>query len=490
MKKLLLSVAVLVGASSANAQLADGTPAPNFTATDLNGVSHTLTDYLNAGKTVIIDISATWCGPCWSYHNTHALENIYNAYGPNGSDEVMVFYVEGDGATTLADLNGTGGNTQGNWVAGTPYPILDNAQIADDYAITYFPTVYRICPDGLVYEIGALCASALKADINSACGTLTGVTNHATVEGSEIALCSTTGEPEATFENFGTNAITSGTVILKENGTQVASSPFSGNVAQFATGTVTFTSMTINPASTYSVELTQVNGGAPFNASTDNMSVVSADLTGVNITVNVFTDNYPSETTWEIRNSATNALVASGGPYVGAGGTAAGGPDALKTKTQNVTLPAGSNCYKITMSDSYGDGFGYGTNPAGQYGMEILSNGSSIINLDLGNFGDSFVRDAAMKTDASSSIFEMLTNSFNVFPNPASDVVNVTFEADNADYTIAIVDLQGRTMSSQELSSLNGAQSIALPVSNLANGSYIVTITSNGVSTSKNVVIK
>lgn len=490
MKKLLLSVAVLVGASSANAQLADGTPAPNFTATDLNGVSHTLTDYLNAGKTVIIDISATWCGPCWNYHNTHALANIYNAYGPNGSDEVMVFYVEGDGSTTNADLHGTGSNTQGDWVTGTPYPILDNASIANAYAITYFPTIYRICPDGLVYEIGQLSATALKADINSACGTLTGVTNHATVEGSEIALCSTTGEPEASFENFGTNAITSGTVILRENGTQVASAPFSGNVAQFATGTVTFPSMTINPASTYTVELTQINGGAPFNVSTDNMSVVSADLTGVNITVKVFTDNYPSETTWEIRNSATNALVASGGPYVGAGGTAAGGPDALQTKTHNVTLPAGSNCYKITMADTYGDGFGYGTNPAGQYGMEIVCNGASIINLDLGNFGTNFVRDAAMKTDASSSILEMLTNSFNVFPNPASDVVNVTFEADNADYTIAIVDLQGRTMSSQELSSLNGAQSIALPVSNLAKGSYIVTITSNGVSTSKNVVIK
>jgi hypothetical protein len=77
-----------------------------------------------------------------------------------------------------------------------------------------------------------------------------------------------------------------------------------------------------------------------------------------------------------------------------------------------------------------------------------------------------------------------------VFPNPASDVVNVTFEADNADYTIAIVDLQGRVMTSQELTSLNGSQSIALPVNNLAKGSYIVTISSNGVSTSKNVVIK
>jgi hypothetical protein len=78
----------------------------------------------------------------------------------------------------------------------------------------------------------------------------------------------------------------------------------------------------------------------------------------------------------------------------------------------------------------------------------------------------------------------------NVFPNPASDVVNVTFDANNADYTIAIVDLQGRVMASQELTSLNGAQSIAFPVSNLAKGSYIVSITTNGLTTSKNVVIK
>ena len=36
------------------------------------------------------------------------LADIYNAYGPNGSDEIMVFFVEGDGSTNTADLNGTG----------------------------------------------------------------------------------------------------------------------------------------------------------------------------------------------------------------------------------------------------------------------------------------------------------------------------------------------------------------------------------------------
>ena len=495
MKKLLLSALALTSIAAMNtstAQIADGSVAPNFTGVDLNGNSHTLANYLNAGKTVILDISATWCGPCWNYHNTHALGDIYNAYGPEGSDEVMVFYIEGDNATTVADLNGTGGNTQGDWVTGTPYPIINSGAIADLYQITYFPTVYRICPDGLVFECGALSASQLKTNINSNCGTLTGVTNHGEIDGNEIALCSTNGQATAEIKNFGTNAITSATVVLKENGAQVSTTPFSGNIAQFGTQTVTFPSYAFNLASNYSVQLTNINGASPASAvmTSDNVNVVSANQSGLNITVKVFTDNYPSETTWEIRNSATNTVVASGGPYVGAGGTAAGGPDAITTKTQNVTLPAGNNCYKVIMNDSYGDGFGYGTNPAGQYGMEIVSNGSSVLNLDLGNFGASLSRDAAFKTGGSSILDELALGVVTVYPNPASDELNVSFEATNADYQVSILDLQGRVITAKTLQSLNGTSTVTFPVADMAKGSYIVTVVSNGITTTKNVVIK
>ena len=40
--------------------LPDGSTAPNFTFTDMSGTSRTLYTYLNAGKPVVLDISATW----------------------------------------------------------------------------------------------------------------------------------------------------------------------------------------------------------------------------------------------------------------------------------------------------------------------------------------------------------------------------------------------------------------------------------------------
>ena len=144
------------------AQLPDWSMAPDFTLPDTEGTDHTLYDYLDDGYSVVLDFSATWCGPCWNYHQGGTLEEIYNDYGPDGEDKVMVFMVEADPGTSLPCIYGPAGcsgGSIGDWTEGTSYPILnpeapDAAAVNNAFQINYYPTLYGVAPNGDVLEIG------------------------------------------------------------------------------------------------------------------------------------------------------------------------------------------------------------------------------------------------------------------------------------------------------------------------------------------------
>jgi hypothetical protein len=154
MKNFLLPFLLsLIFCTHMSSQMASGTTAPGFNLVDLDGNLHDLyADYLDQDIDVIIDFSATWCGPCWSYHNGGTLKNFYNAHGPNGSGDAMVFFIEPDQSTNEACLYGPSGcvgGTQGNWVNGTPYPIINTTSTngpgtGGQWQVSFFPTVYFI----------------------------------------------------------------------------------------------------------------------------------------------------------------------------------------------------------------------------------------------------------------------------------------------------------------------------------------------------------
>jgi hypothetical protein len=77
-----------------------------------------------------------------------------------------------------------------------------------------------------------------------------------------------------------------------------------------------------------------------------------------------------------------------------------------------------------------------------------------------------------------------------VFPNPASENVTVSFEAKNTEYVISITDIQGRTVLTQTLSNVSGAQSVNLPIQGLASGNYIVSVATAGQSFNQMISIK
>ena len=66
--------------------------APDIDFTDLNGVSHNLYDYLDEGKSVLLDFFIVNCTPC--QEGAGYLDAFYENYGPEGTDQLQVISLE------------------------------------------------------------------------------------------------------------------------------------------------------------------------------------------------------------------------------------------------------------------------------------------------------------------------------------------------------------------------------------------------------------
>ena len=507
MKKLLFSALALslsAAVNNATAQLAAGSVAPNFTVTayqsglataGMNGNgTYTLYDYLDAGYTVFLDVSATWCGPCWNYHTSNALEDLYIAHGPTGqpgvsagtTDDVMVIWVEGDGTTADATmLDGAG--TIGNWINPTgssevPFPMANPAsalatQINNDYNIAYFPTIYRICPNRIVEEVGQLGASALYSSVTACPPPASQPVDPALLsyEG-ETKSCGTI-DLVVKLQNNGTSPLTACTITATQGGSTIATYNWSGSLATYGVQNVTIGQFTPTAASqNISITISSADNNAANNTLAQVVGLATTATNG-NATIKVSLDRYGSETSWKLFKS--NGSIAYTSPTYADAAANGTYPQA------DINTFLADDCYRLEVYDAYGDGFdsGYGNGL-----VEVWVNGVKIAGVS--DFPSGTQLNDAFQIDAVAGIEETLVNTFNVFPNPASDVVNVSFEGTGADYVVSMLDLQGRVMSTQSLTGLNGSQSIEIPVSELAKGSYIVSISANGVTTTKSVVVK
>lgn len=132
-----------------NAQLNNfsvGDVAPDFTVTDIHGHTHNLSDY--AGKYVVVDLFAYWCGPCAAIAPT--INEIYKKYGCNAYD-VVVLSVEYEGTEqqTIDFENANGGD------ANFPTPTASGiegggAAVHAVYGAAAFPTIFLVGPDGTI----------------------------------------------------------------------------------------------------------------------------------------------------------------------------------------------------------------------------------------------------------------------------------------------------------------------------------------------------
>ncbi|MBI9067497.1 MAG: M4 family metallopeptidase [Salinivirgaceae bacterium] len=190
----------------------------------------------------------------------------------------------------------------------------------------------------------------------------------------------------------------------------------------------------------------------------DNIEIsngTTPDCYTVNLTL-VF-DNYPEETSWTIKNS--------GGTTVASGGTYASQADG-STLVETACLDAG--CYTFTINDAYGDGmccsYGNGSYSLADAGGSVLASGASYTSSQATNFclaTQSFFGPNEVVT-------EELVPSFEIYPNPVNDYLNVVI-ANDVIKTVKVINLQGSIVNIE----LNNDR---IDVSQLKAGMYFISI--------------
>lgn len=150
MKKLLFSTACLIlGLQASMAQLQNlnvGDDAPDFTVTDLHGTTHTLSDY--AGKYILLDLFAHWCGPCKV--TAPKINEFYKKYGCNAGDMiVLAFEADGTEAETQVFEDDFGGDEN------FPTPTISGlggggSDAVDAYGPAAYPTICLVDGDGKI----------------------------------------------------------------------------------------------------------------------------------------------------------------------------------------------------------------------------------------------------------------------------------------------------------------------------------------------------
>ena len=171
----------------------------------------------------------------------------------------------------------------------------------------------------------------------------------------EDVVCANETDVAITFRNYGNQPLMSLDLTYDINGSTYPTINWTGNLASGIQETVIFNNVTFSPQANNTVTWTVSNPNGQVDQNTTNNSSISTfthfDLNGdvVNgispgtINVDILTDGYGSETTWEVIDES-GIVVGSGGPY--------------NNNTQyNETAYVNSNeCYTFNLYDSYGDG--------------------------------------------------------------------------------------------------------------------------------------
>tara|TARA_B100000427_G_scaffold326542_1_gene335429 strand:+ start:519 stop:2375 length:1857 start_codon:yes stop_codon:yes gene_type:complete len=206
--------------------------------------------------------------------------------------------------------------------------------------------------------------------------------------------------------------------------TESFSLPFT--VLEGETSNASFSASTFSGCSTLEVELINTINGP----GTTYLWDLGGYGLGTDLTMNLTTDNYGAETTWNIIDE-NGTLVSEGGPF----------SDGQNNYIQNICV--GNGCYTLNVYDSYGDGMQFG----GVEGYYILTDaeGNELAEITSGgNFGAHAEHTFCIYTETPSGCTPTSSNPSVLFSEPGEyDISLVTTVTELVMTQLEIVSLSG-----------------------------------------------
>ena len=479
MKKLLLFAICSIFYCS-YAQLPPNSFGEDFTLTDVNGNEFNLHSTLDEGKTVILDLFATWCGPCWSFAETGVLEDLQAAY----PDDVVCVAVEADPTTSASEIFNSG---LGDWTTVIDYWLMDDpsGDVAEDYALAYYPTIYKICPDRMVTEVGQLSSvNAFMSEINSCSSAEYSKDARMLSYNGDDTYCDGNLNASVTIQNYSVGAtLSSCDILTKVNGQTIATTPWSGALNTYETATIDLGTISgITNGSDVSFEIDYTGDMDESNNSIDP-SIVGSEESSVYVRLDLLLDSYADETSWELFDS--NGDVVASTNIVGQAYGDAGDYSGMNNELISLEWTLNTGCYIFQVYDAYGGGL-MAAQWGGTDGSVELIDYANNITIWTSEAADWESDAGAFNAGALSNIEDIQINEISIFPNPAKDNVNMLINSQsNEKINIEVYNNLGKVVYSTEQNVSTGANTIILSLDNLLAGLYYINTIVNGENTLK-----
>ena len=451
-------------------------PVPNIILTDIQGNERNLYQSLEQGKVVIVEVFATWCTTCWETNKNNRLQKIYNTYGPAGTQQLEIFYIEGDTDTELNEIYGEG--SFGDWTKDITYPLFSPTYLDDKFYEVFapngVPTSSVICPQNknIIADIYQNDLSEIISTIQD-CNTISNVTDIQFIRplDGDLAICKPT-DLQVKVLNSGTEPVSS--IALK---------------ATFDDGSIFNEHIcVVDLQSGFSLPIDLGEFEIPDNVDLEiiNLSIQTLDdVSYNNFEVLNFKHAHPvsnnlhlsikadrwveaDNTRWWIENSAGDIVV----------------PVTFLLNEEEVNLEISvenNDCFTFIIADDYGDGFVLGE-------IELTTEDGVVIYDEI-NF--QYRGQANFEFVGSSTATSVLdnSNSYGLFleTNLVDSEVEAQIKLPNPEnVSLHVIDLSGRILISKDVIANDKQLTSSIQVQNLEKGIYFLQLaTKQGVLSEK-----